>query len=103
MGFGAAIYLAEDVEKIDQYTTVDESPTPQNEKLHEMLWSGGDNHPGNVHYALVCQVVLGVPVRVQDVNTGDGLSPHNGKIFAFDGQNNRQLRCCCCCCCCCCC
>jgi len=85
--FGPGIYLAEMVEKIDQYTTVDANPTPSLKQLHELLYPRHD-HPGDVHYAFVCQAVLGVPVRTKDgVN---GLAPHQGEVFRA-GIDRREL------------
>lgn len=76
--FGAGIYLADRVEKIDQYVTpdgklrTDKSPL---EDLHKLLATGGSSFkswpPGsNIYYAFVCRAVLGYPI-VEDTGRVD--------------------------------
>jgi hypothetical protein len=53
--------------KIDQYATIDPSFCGRKRddkvryELHQKIFPTPDLHPGNVHYALVCRVVLGTP------------------------------------------
>ena len=63
--FGSGIYLAEDAEKIDQYTRPDEpniaNPGEDLEELRDILYGGGedsvtrphDGHNGDIFYAFV--------------------------------------------------
>jgi hypothetical protein len=67
--FGAGIYLAEDVEKIDQYTTPDPSYGFSGlEELHRRLYRpGGNVHPGeDIFYCFVVQTLCGWPIRTRD-------------------------------------
>jgi hypothetical protein len=54
------VYLAEDVGKCDQYTTVDGHYKPSSE-LHRRLYGQHHAHPGHVYYVLICRVTLGLP------------------------------------------
>jgi len=67
--FGAGIYLAEDVEKIDQYTTADGSYKATGlEDLHARLFrAGGNHHLGeDLFYCFVVRTACGWPVRTKD-------------------------------------
>mmetsp|Transcript_2136 Transcript_2136/g.4832 ORF Transcript_2136/g.4832 Transcript_2136/m.4832 type:complete len:628 (+) Transcript_2136:143-2026(+) len=78
--FGHGTYLAEDVEKIDQYTKVDEEFHTRGElrELHARLYGKDMPHPGSVYYAFVCRTTLG-----QAIHTKDGrFSVDNGDLWA---------------------
>lgn len=78
--FGHGTYLAEDVEKIDQYTEVDEELHTRGElrELHARLFGKDLCHPGSVYYAFVCRATLG-----QAIHTKDGrFSVDNGDLWA---------------------
>lgn len=90
--FGAGVYLAEDAEKIDQYTEPDKGEgSPGCEELHAALFPpGGEaNHCGeDLFYCFVVQTILGAAVHTQDgdtdcVNVGQ-------KVFA--NAERRELN-----------
>ena len=65
-------YFADDAGKIDQYCVRDEQYVRGND-LHTRLYpsqAGGQRHPGNVFYGLVCRVALGHTVQYQDKKEG---------------------------------
>merc|ERR1712217_44162 len=67
--FGNGTYLAEDVNKNDQYCTYDQrhGDHPQ---LHKLLFDDtGLHHPGQLLYVLICRVVLGKFIRTKDGQT----------------------------------
>jgi len=71
--FGHGSYLADDAGKADQYCTMD--AIKQETKLHEALYPGDTQHPGNVYYMLVCRAALGhaaVTLDGQRKRDGDG-------------------------------
>ncbi|CAE7244256.1 TNKS2 [Symbiodinium sp. CCMP2456] len=79
--FGAGSYVAEDPEKIDQYTTPDPGfEVPGLEELHSRLYrAGGNAHPGeDTFYCFLvravcgaCQVVEGLDKdRLRDADSG---------------------------------
>ena len=117
--FGNGVYLTEDIEKADQYVrgcdagfkkpetpVIDPKKHPYEAKqqaernrnvtkLHEELYPHGD-HPGDVHYVLVCRAVLGYSVRTKGFDSRTKICPpmdagaiqadyHNGVFF----QNGR--------------
>ena len=58
-------YFADDAGKIDQYCVRDEQYVRGND-LHTRLYpsqAGGQRHPGNVFYVLVCRVLRGHHLR----------------------------------------
>eukprot|EP00928_Gymnodinium_smaydae_P038930 TRINITY_DN26723_c0_g2_i1.p1 TRINITY_DN26723_c0_g2~~TRINITY_DN26723_c0_g2_i1.p1 ORF type:complete len:449 (-),score=34.26 TRINITY_DN26723_c0_g2_i1:45-1391(-) len=55
--YGDGVYLAEDVGKTDQYSSMDAKINPKDE-LHKRLYPDGD-HPQKVFYVVVCRVALG--------------------------------------------
>jgi len=62
--FGDGVYLAEDVGKTDQYSSIDKQFKPSDYKgLHRRLYGKHHEHPGSVFYVLVCRVALGFPAR----------------------------------------
>ena len=74
--FGEGMYFCESIEKADQYvgeadrryheTGVDGRGNDYDlEGLHNLLYEGPEDHPGDVYYALVCRVVLGYSIRTQ--------------------------------------
>ena len=64
------MYFAEDVGKSDQYATADvtyDSSCPLHRRLYSNDGGAGEQpHPGDVHYLLVCQVALGLPLVTVD-------------------------------------
>ena len=62
--FGDGVYLAEDVGKTDQYSTVDHAYDARSE-LHQRLYDHPGDHPGDVFYVLVCRTTLGHCVRTK--------------------------------------
>ena len=59
--FGEGSYLAEDAGKCDHYTgQADREHKSKSRKslhlLHDLLYEGADDHPGDVCYLLVCRV-----------------------------------------------
>lgn len=67
--FGKGVYLAEDVEKIDQYTGPDEELQIEGElrELHAQLYRDtGVAHAGSLYYAFVCRTTLGCAVHSED-------------------------------------
>eukprot|EP00419_Tripos_fusus_P051327 CAMPEP_0172838690 /NCGR_PEP_ID=MMETSP1075-20121228/28046_1 /TAXON_ID=2916 /ORGANISM="Ceratium fusus, Strain PA161109" /LENGTH=515 /DNA_ID=CAMNT_0013682237 /DNA_START=55 /DNA_END=1602 /DNA_ORIENTATION=+ len=62
--FGVGVYLAEDVEKIDQYATPDSGSDPGLEDLHARLFRpGGHCHPNeDIFYCIIVRAVLGASV-----------------------------------------
>jgi hypothetical protein len=70
--FGSGIYLAEDVEKIDQYATPDFGSSEDKAigMLHQLLYTNeGQRHPGRIFYGLVVQVALGMSQFTKDGKT----------------------------------
>jgi hypothetical protein len=60
--FGRGCYLADDIGKIDQYSTEDKQydGTGALSTLHKRLYSSSQQHPGQVFYALVLWAALHV-------------------------------------------
>ena len=70
--FGEGIYLAENACKNDQYVSKDESYQSGGElkALHQMLYPNkAADHPGSVHYLVLCRVVMGCFVSTKDGDT----------------------------------
>jgi hypothetical protein len=66
--FGEGSYFAEDAGKCDHYTGAPDTAFKEDanlESLHDLLYEGPDEHPGDVCYLLVCRVVLGYALRTQ--------------------------------------
>ena len=75
--FGEGIYLAENACKNDQYVSKDESYQSGGElkALHEMLYPNkAADHPGSVHYLVLCRVVMGCFVSTKDGCNTEGAS-----------------------------
>ena len=69
--FGHGVYLAETPTKNDQYTSRDESRGTDGDAvaaLHDRLYRSSE-HPGNVHYLILCRVVMGHYDRTDDGST----------------------------------
>jgi hypothetical protein len=62
--FGDGIYLAEEVDKTDQYVSADSMYDPSSE-LHKRLYDETVPHPDDVFYVLVVRAALGFSVRTQ--------------------------------------
>eukprot|EP00900_Chrysochromulina_parva_P007071 jgi/Chrpa1/16365/Chrysochromulina_OHIO_Genome00023538-RA len=62
--FGDGVYLAEEVEKTDQYVSADSKYDPSSE-LHKRLYDETVPHPDDVFYVLVVRAALGFSVRTQ--------------------------------------
>eukprot|EP00927_Polykrikos_kofoidii_P050445 TRINITY_DN44361_c0_g1_i1.p1 TRINITY_DN44361_c0_g1~~TRINITY_DN44361_c0_g1_i1.p1 ORF type:complete len:682 (-),score=96.35 TRINITY_DN44361_c0_g1_i1:82-1845(-) len=87
--FGNGTYLAEEVEKIDQYVSIDAdfaSSGPLAD-LHERLYGNGSNHPGKCFYAFVCRALLGCCVHTQNGAT----SLAGGDVFVDGSDAGREL------------
>jgi hypothetical protein len=65
--FGQGSYLAEEVEKIDQYVHIDDGFDPSS-ALHKYLYDDQSviRHPTHCFYAFVCRAILGKCVHTQD-------------------------------------
>jgi hypothetical protein len=91
--FGAGIYLAEDVEKIDQYTTPDSSYEFSGlEELHSRLYRpGGHHHPEeDLFYCFVVRTISGWPIRTED-GMGDLDDPSTEWVYANELKDKRTL------------
>ena len=81
-------YLGENPCKTDQYVTVDEERDHDGDLklLHDMLYRGGVEHPGDVYYLLLCRVVMGHYVRTDDAQTilssGEDLWANEERVLA---------------------
>lgn len=86
--FGAGTYFAEDAVKVDQYATLDSKSRWKDGEhplydLHNKLYSHGLKHPKDVHYALVCRVVLGSnPAFTKDGKTRLDPGKEHQSLFA---------------------
>lgn len=92
--FGMGLYFADTTTKNDQYTTEDAAYNSKNE-LHAELYSGPGDHPGKVHYVLVCRVVMGCIVRTQRrLPKGDleDMDRGNGESVWAPGAARRELK-----------
>ncbi len=70
---------------MDQYTRCDERFDPYF-KLHTDLFTGcGENHRGNLHYAVCCRATLGHTLHTRDGRT----SVAGGPLFATPAR--REL------------
>lgn len=90
--FGHGTYLAEDVEKIDQYTEVDEELHIRGEhrELHARLFGDKVRHPGSIYYAFVCRTTLGHAVHTRDGR----FSVENGDVWASGPDEDiHELAC----------
>jgi len=86
--FGVGVYLAEDVEKIDQYTTPDSgSEHPGLEDLHARLFRPGGHSPPdeNIFYCLVVRAVLGASVVTR------GMSQAKNKTHFDTDDESKQI------------
>jgi hypothetical protein len=66
--FGGGVYLAERVEKIDQYCTPDAGfEHPELEDLHSALYcAGGNTHPReDIFYCFVVRAACGIPLSIR--------------------------------------
>lgn len=63
--YGEGSYLAEDVAKSDQYSTIDSYYDAASE-LHRRLYGRYYRHPGDVFYVLVCRTCLGHPAITEE-------------------------------------
>ena len=89
--FGEGIYLAENACKNDQYVSKDESYQSGGElrALHEMLYPNkAADHPGSVHYLVLCRVVMGCFVSTKDGDTTEGDS---AKSVWAAGADDKEL------------
>eukprot|EP00927_Polykrikos_kofoidii_P055929 TRINITY_DN50112_c0_g1_i1.p1 TRINITY_DN50112_c0_g1~~TRINITY_DN50112_c0_g1_i1.p1 ORF type:complete len:746 (+),score=94.19 TRINITY_DN50112_c0_g1_i1:55-2238(+) len=86
--FGAAIYLAEDSSKIDQYTTPDgKFKAGGLDDLHVRLYQHGIRHPEqDVFYCFVVRACMGWSVR-----TMNGAASIDGGFNIFAGSDKREL------------
>eukprot|EP00927_Polykrikos_kofoidii_P054275 TRINITY_DN48712_c0_g1_i1.p1 TRINITY_DN48712_c0_g1~~TRINITY_DN48712_c0_g1_i1.p1 ORF type:complete len:654 (+),score=73.63 TRINITY_DN48712_c0_g1_i1:158-1963(+) len=82
--FGSGTYLADDAGKADQYCTIDS--VKQRTKLHEALYPGDTEHPGNIYYLLLCRAVLG-----HAAVTLDGTSKADGRGALWASGDRREL------------
>ena len=64
--FGEGVYLAEDVGKTDQYSSIDAKYDPRSE-LHRRLYDDYSPHAGDVYYVLVCRCLLGFPAITTEI------------------------------------
>jgi hypothetical protein len=92
--FGQGSYLAEEVEKIDQYVDIDAGFDPSS-ALHKYLYADPkqpDKHPTHCFYAFVCRAVLGKCVHSQDgKNSCPPSAPGNVFIGGVDPSQGREL------------
>ena len=95
--FGEGTYLAEDIEKADQYAGSPDSKWDghgeTHQFLHELLYPrGAADHPGEVCYALVCRTAMGYTIRTEaramDPNTGQPTR----QCVALDGTDASSTR-----------
>jgi len=87
--FGAGIYLAEDIEKADQYAQPDaDFEAPGMEELHSRLFrAGGNTHPGeDLFYCFVVRGICGL----QLCSTGLQRLPP-GQASMCDEETGQQL------------
>lgn len=83
--FGDGIYLAEDAGKADQYAQPERARNDS--LLHRALYpASAEEHPGDVCYMLVCQVLLGEPAF-----TFDGHRKIDGGNLWADAAKRREL------------
>eukprot|EP00930_Biecheleria_cincta_P076675 TRINITY_DN63886_c0_g1_i1.p1 TRINITY_DN63886_c0_g1~~TRINITY_DN63886_c0_g1_i1.p1 ORF type:complete len:641 (-),score=91.25 TRINITY_DN63886_c0_g1_i1:288-2210(-) len=88
---GHGVYLAEDPSKMDQYCTADDvaAGTKNLSQLHSWLYSADNPHPGRVFYAVVCRVVLGMPICTKNGKTD--LKPPHTSIFRASDKRELAL------------
>eukprot|EP01065_Artemidia_motanka_P015098 TRINITY_DN18983_c0_g1_i1.p1 TRINITY_DN18983_c0_g1~~TRINITY_DN18983_c0_g1_i1.p1 ORF type:complete len:1736 (+),score=493.00 TRINITY_DN18983_c0_g1_i1:57-5210(+) len=86
--FGHGTYLAECAGKADQYSTADPGYgfVPG---LHRRLYPRQSDHPGDVHYVLLCRAVLGWAVRTTDGTTRMDPPCQGSHVFASSAR--REL------------
>lgn len=95
--FGCGVYLAEDVAKTDQYSTVDNAigaGGPILAELHDKLFTQlGVEHPGDLRYAFACRTMLGHYARTDDGKYHmDGSNAARRSIFSSIGTDGgKQL------------
>jgi serine/threonine protein kinase len=93
--FGEGTYLAEDIEKADQYADPDTSWDGSGplKYLHELLYPrGAADHPGDVCYALICRTSLGYPIRTE-ARALDANGKPTRQCVALDGKEASSTRC----------
>jgi serine/threonine protein kinase len=92
--FGDGCYLAQDIEKADQYTNEAESSYDDSNELHGMLYPGGaSDHPGNVCYALICRVALGYSIRTRERFFNDTTKTSQKQCTALDEGASVKTDC----------
>merc|ERR1712228_457162 len=90
---GKGTYLAEDASKIDQYCTSDPGEEGHatmeglNKLHHDLYARNGLQHPGSVHYAIVCAITIGMPIYTKD---GESHLQDPG-MSVFATEEKRQL------------
>lgn len=90
--FGAGNYLAEDPEKIDQYTRPDPGlETPGLEEIHSRLYrAGGNYHPGeDMFYCFIVRATCGASLQISGLDE-DRLRDEAGRDV-FLTPDRREL------------
>ena len=94
--FGEGTYLAEDIEKADQYADLPDTSWDGSgplKYLHELLYPrGAADHPGDVCYALICRTSLGYPIRTE-ARALDANGKPTRQCVALDGKEASSTRC----------
>lgn len=86
--FGHGVYMAEDAEKIDQYTTPDDGELSRLETLREKIFVNGMKHPGkDLFYVFVVRACLGIAVETSDGEISSK-EPHQD---VFNDSSKREL------------
>lgn len=91
--FGAGNYLAEDPEKIDQYTRPDPGlETPGLEEIHSRLYrAGGNYHPGeDMFYCFIVRATCGASLQISGLDQDDRLRDETGRDV-FLTPDRREL------------
>lgn len=63
--YGYGNYFAEGADKAEQYAKPDVAFDPVNIEVHQKMYAGWQEHPGNMGYIFLNRVSLGLPVRVR--------------------------------------
>ena len=88
--FGEGTYLAEDIEKADQYAGAPdcqwEGRGKPHQFLHEILYPRAADHPGEVCYALVCRTAMGYPIRTEARAIDPSTGQPTRQCVALDGR-----------------
>jgi hypothetical protein len=90
--FGEGTYLAEDIEKADQYAGSSDSRWEGRGEphhfLHELLYPrGAADHPGEVCYALVCRTAMGYTIRTEARAIDPSTGQPTRQCVALDGDH----------------